>query len=344
MFDPSSWDFTTSAAIFVACAAAIAYLGTRLTALADQLADRSGIGEALIGGALMGAATSMSGSVLSITAAWNGNPDLALSNAIGGMAAQLAFLAVADLCYRKANLEHAAASSENIMQGALLICLLSVLLVSTYLPESWRIGHVHIGTIALLGAYLYGMRLVHRNRQSPMWRPENTAETELDEVDPPNLKLSLPRLWIEFLLFAAALGICGWTLQYAAWRITEETGLSQALMGALFTAVATSLPELVTSIAAVRRGALTLAVSGIIGGNAYDSLFAAFSDIAYLPSSIYHTASKPFIFWISINCLMTGVLLMGLVLRERRGVGGIGFESVLLLAFYVGAIFVAFSF
>ena len=49
----------------------------------------------------------------------------------------------------------------------------------------------------------------------------------------------------------------------------------------LMTAVATSLPELVTTLAAVRRGAAQLAVGGIIGGNAFDVLFLSASDVAY---------------------------------------------------------------
>ena len=57
--------------------------------------------------------------------------------------------------------------------------------------------------------------------------------------------------------------------------IAEKTGISQTVVGGYFTAVATSIPELVTTIAAVRRGALTLAVGGIVGGNMFDMVFIA---------------------------------------------------------------------
>jgi cation:H+ antiporter len=49
-----------------------------------------------------------------------------------------------------------------------------------------------------------------------------------------------------------------------AGHIAGATGISESLMGGLFTASATPLPELVTPIAAVRLGALTLAVSDIV--------------------------------------------------------------------------------
>ena len=114
----------------------------------------------------------------------------------------------------------------------------------------------------------------------------------------------------------------------------DATGLDEALMGVLFTAVATSLPELVTTLAAVRRGALTLAVAGIIGGNAFDTLFAAFSDVAYTEGSIYHAVSSNVVLWTALGAVMTAVLMLGLIRREPRGPGGIGFESVGLLGLY----------
>ncbi len=148
-------------AIFIGCTLVIGVSGTRLSTVADQLADRTGLGEALMGGVLLGAVTSISGSVLSVSAAWNNAPQLALSNAFGGMAAQMAFLAVADMVLRKVNLEHAAASVENILQCALLVLVLSVVLLAAYSPE-WTLWGVHPGTPILLFTYVYGMHLVSK--------------------------------------------------------------------------------------------------------------------------------------------------------------------------------------
>ena len=114
-----------------------------------ELADRTRAGEALAGAVLLGATTSLSGSVLSVTAAWKGHADLALSNALGGIAVQTAFLAVADIAYRRANLEHAAASAANLMQGALLITLMAIILVGAFSPAVTVFG-IHPATPALL--------------------------------------------------------------------------------------------------------------------------------------------------------------------------------------------------
>lgn len=185
-----------------------------------------------------------------------------------------------DLFYRRANLEHAAAAMGNIMQGTLLVFMLSLLLLASYSP-AWTFWGVHPVTPFLFVTYIGGMALVNRSKRSPMWKPVETDDTRIDELEEGNRGLSLGGLWMRFSVLALILGVAGWAMQYAAAGIVNHSGLNAVVMGVLFTSVATSLPELVTSVAAVRRGALTLAVSGILGGNAYDSLFAAFSDVAY---------------------------------------------------------------
>jgi len=106
----------------------------------------------------------------------------------------------------------------------------------------------------------------------------------------------------------------------------------------LITAVVTSLPELVTTLAAVRRGALQLAVGGIIGGNTFDTLFLMIADVGYRDGSIYHAIALTDLFWLAVAMLMTGVLMLGLMYREKQGPAGIGRESLLLLSIYAGAI------
>ena len=124
--------------------------------------------------------------------------------------------------------------------------------------------------------------------------------------------------------------------------IAGQTGLSESVVGGLFTAVSTSLPELVTTVAAVRHGALTLGVGGVIGGNCFDLLLLAFSDLAYRQGSIYTAIANRQIFVMALTMLMTGILLLGLLEREKHGIGNIGFESVLILLIYAGGIAMLF--
>ena len=91
-----------------------------------------------------------------------------------------------------------------------------------------------------------------------------------------------------------------------------------------------------TTIAAVRRGALQLAVGGIIGGNSFDTLFIAASDAAYGEGSIYAAITGEQTLIIALSVVMTAILLMGLLRRQRQGPGHIGFETIALLLAYLG--------
>ncbi len=92
------------------------------------------------------------------------------------------------------------------------------------------------------------------------------------------------------------------------------------------------------AITAVRLKSLTLAVGDIIGGNTFDTLFIAVSDIAYREGSIYASISSIEQYWLSITVLMTGILLMGLLHRERHGIANIGWESFLVFLLYLGSL------
>lgn len=317
--------FTVSLLTFVAAAAAIAFFGSKLAGIADELADATGVGEAMAGAVLLGGTTSIAGIVVSVTAAWEGRPEMAVSNAIGGIAVQTFFLAIADISYRDANLEHAAASSENMLQAALLLVLLCVPMIAASAPQVAFWG-IHPATPVMLTAYSYGLRLISSSRQEPMWRATRTAETREDVPDPQQ-SASLLNLSLKFGLFGTLTGVAGYFLMYAAIALARVVGVSDTFAGEIFTGITTSLPELVTSVAAVRRGALALAVGGIIGGNAFDTLFLAMADVAYRPGSIYGAMTDQHVLSITVTLLMTSLLLGGLLRREKHGVGNIGFES-----------------
>lgn len=322
----------------------ILLVGLRMTAIADRLADRTGLGEALVGGVLLGAATSFSGSVVSLTAALDGRASLAFSNGIGGIAAQTAFLAIADIVYRRANLEHASAELANVFQCGVLLVLLAIPIAAFTAPEV-AIWGVHPASILLVVVYAYGVAATAQLRKRPMWQPVETDETRADNPDAGDTP-DKPARWLmlRFLLLMGILGAAGWVVSQVGAQLVDLLGLSASLVGALGTAVITSLPELVTTIAAVRRGALQLAVGGIIGGNTFDTLFLTISDVGYRSGSIYHAVGSQDLFWLATGLLMTAILMLGLIFREKTGPGRIGRESVALLCIYGFAIAVqAFS-
>jgi cation:H+ antiporter len=324
------WPIAWSAAALAVSAVVLLTAGVRMARTADEIADRTGMGEALTGAVLLGAATSLPGLITTIVGAGSGEAGFAVSNSVGGIAAQTTFLAVADMTYRRVNLEHAAASIPNITQSMILVSLIGLVLGATGAPDITVFG-IHPATVMLVGVYVYGLVLTRRAHEQPMWKPEQTEETVTDVEQEPSER-RMRSVWSEFAALALAVGVTGWVIGSAGLSIAAGTGLSGSLVGAGFTSIITSLPELVTVLAAVRIGALTLAVGDIVGGNTFDVLFIAAADVAFRGGSVYHAADRQAIFLMAVTVVLTATLAAGMIGRERRH---IGFEGVAILGFYV---------
>lgn len=329
------------AAVLVA-AAVIAGVGPRVVRLADRLADLTGLGEAFVGAVLLGAATSLPDIIATAVPAANGLPDLAVGNALGGVLGQTAFLAVADLTYRRANLEHAAASVPNLVQGTILIGLLGAVMALFVAPEIAVLG-VHPGSALLVIGYAFGLRLVEESNRAPMWKAVQTRETREDVPDEDETpRDQLAPLLVRFGALAAVLAGAGFALALGGEALVAEVGLGEAAVGVFITGLSSSLAELVVSIAAIRAGALTLAVANVIGGNTFDTLLVIVADVFYRDGSVYSAVSSETALVAALAIIMTAIITIGLLRRERHGVGNIGTESAVVLGLYVLGIVVLF--
>ncbi|RKN09292.1 sodium:calcium antiporter [Streptomyces radicis] len=333
------WPLGWSIVVFVVVGVLTVLGSVRLAVLGDRLADRTGWGEALFGAVFFGVVTSLSGIVMTAATALADQPQLAYGNAVGGIAAQTLAIAVADAFHRRANLEHAAASLSNVLFGCLLIALLGIALMASFGPDVTVLG-VHPASAVMGAFYIGGLRLIS-DRRRPMWEAVRTRETVVDVPDEPGSPGGGRRsggLWGEFLGIAALVVLGGWAISVAAETFVNRTDLPPGFVGAGLMGVINALPETATAIAAVRRGAVTLAVAAVIGGNCLDALNLVVGDIAYRGGSLYHAAGDDELFLTAAALVMTTVLLGGLLIRQERGWLRLGFDGVLLFAVYAGTI------
>lgn len=322
------WSVPTSIGVFVGGALLTVLLGVRLSRAGDELADRTGLGEAIFGSVFFGGMISLSGIVMTATSGAAGHPSLAYSNAVGGVAAQLLALGVADIAYRRANLEHAAASMPNTIFAVLLACLMCVALLGSLSPEVSVLG-VHPASVVLVAVYVFGLHVVNRVKGDPQWRPMDTEETVHDQPEEQTSR-STKSLWVDFIVSGLVVAVGGWGVARAAASIVEHAGLDASFVGAVLMGLVNAIPETVTAVAAVRSGALTLAIGGVLGGNAFDVLNLVVGDVAYRSGSLYHAAESDDLFVTVSGLLMTLILLGGLLRRQKRGPLGIGFEGIAL--------------
>lgn len=96
-----------------------------------------------------------------------------------------------------------------------------------------------------------------------------------------------------YAVYLALIGVAGDVISAAAGAIIRQTGLSPVDTGLTLTALATSLPELVTAVASVGREAVSLAIGDIVGGNAFDTIMVALPTSPSSPGPSMRPSPRP---------------------------------------------------
>jgi cation:H+ antiporter len=334
--------------VFAVATIAVAVVGPRLARVAEAVANRLDVGHVLVGAVLLGVVTSLPGLVLTVTAASRGETELAVANALGGVAAQTLFLAIADIAFRSGTLSSHVPTRQVGYQAALLMVLLALVVIGLGTADV-AVAGMHPMSVCLIGAYLGGMLLARRLDVSvsaigPEPDPSDFEGGRAGQrgklgtlEESPKLRREEQRswgaLWARFGVFAALLSLAGFALAWAGGEIATSTALSATSVGVLLTAVATSTPELVTAVAAARRGAIGLAAGDIIGGNTFDTLFIAAADIVS-PGSVFAGAGPSAVGLAGLVILLNGVLLAGLV-RQGSGTVKTDTESLTIVVIWL---------
>jgi len=118
---------------------------------------------------------------------------------------------------------------------------------------------------------------------------------------------------------------------YSAKEIARAAGMTETLIGLTIVAIGTSLPELVTSIMAARKGEVELAVGNVLGSNIFNLLMvlglsAAIHPITVNVASLYDL----------IVCIMVSILTCIFAITKRRIVAGEGAAMLAIYLLYIG--------
>jgi cation:H+ antiporter len=122
-------------------------------------------------------------------------------------------------------------------------------------------------------------------------------------------------------------------------------GWKQTFVGTLFVAAATSTPEVVVTIAAVRLGALDLAIGNLLGSNLFNSLILAVDDLCFLPGPLLAHVSPVHTVSALSALIMTALAIIGLFYRPTgRLFRTVGWISLALLTLYILNVLVVFQY
>ncbi|WP_418595318.1 calcium/sodium antiporter [Ponticoccus sp. (in: a-proteobacteria)] len=246
--------------LVVAGLAGLVIGGELLVRGAVSAARGFGISPMVIGLTLVGFGTSTPELVTSLQAALSGSPGIAMGNVVGsnignvllilGIAVLLAPIAVDPAALRRDGVA---------MILATLLCLGAVL--AGAIPRITGAGFL----LALAGYLAFTL---WSERRSAAAAPVYAGQAEA--VPGPDMRLGLALALAVVGLVVTILGARA--LVTGAVQIAQAVGLSETVIGLTIVAIGTSMPELVTSVIAVRRGQGEVALGNVLGSNIFNIL------------------------------------------------------------------------
>jgi cation:H+ antiporter len=193
-------------------------------------------------------------------------------------------------------------------------------------------------SIALLILYTIGGRMIAKLEKD---RTREVLEKEASEGD--YAHITARRAYTIFVISAIAVVALGIWLSYIGDQLAASTGLSRSFVGNLFLASATSLPEISASLAAIRLGAIDLAIGNVLGSNLFNIVLFLTYDIADGQRNFWATLNNANGFAAVMAIMMTAVVTMSLMVRASpRSPSRFSWDGVVLVVMYIGAIIILY--
>ncbi|WP_227368343.1 calcium/sodium antiporter [Halomonas sp. M20] len=218
-----------------------------------------GVSTLLIGMLVIGFGTSAPELMVSALASGQGNPGLALGNGYGSNIANIGLILGA-----VALISPLSVHSQVIRQELPLLCL--VTLISAWLLLDGEVSRLDAALLLLLLAAVLALSIWRANRSSG--DALAMADGEPPSAEAMTLKTGLIWTLVGLVLLIASSRLLVWGAVYVA----EAFGVSDLIIGLTVVAIGTSLPELASSISALRKKEHDLVLGNVIGSNLFNTL------------------------------------------------------------------------
>ena len=328
--------------------------GWRFTRLADTLAKRLNLAGGWIGLTLLATVTSLPELVTGGTATAIGNVDLALGAIFGSCSFNITLIVLLNALWGGGSVLRGVSTSHSL-SSSFGLALIGLALMGIVIMDKFA-GRVPLAQVTEISwvllifvTYLGCMRLVYRDE-----RARSGGAIQADQRQKVGAALS-----VHIALMAVVIVVASWWLarigDVLSTHEIELIGrpLGATFVGAVFLGISTSLPEIVTSIAAVRLGNLDLALGNIFGSNMFNifviPVFKVVSlakgDALLLGTGAVHTTQSLIAGLLAI--LLTAIAVSGLAYKRKSApsaagrlgtsvLGRFGFDSILIAVTYLG--------
>ena len=309
-----------SIAAIVLGLAVLVWSADRFVDGASATARYAGMPPLLIGMVIVGFGTSAPEIVVSIISAMEGNPGLALGNGYGSNIANIGLILGITALISPISVHSQVLRKE--LPILLLITLLSLALL-------WNGMLARTDAMVLLGVFV--LLMAWSIRQGMSNGNDSMTGDEVKELDDNQMSLKQAIFWLVAGLLL--LIISSRILVWGAVNIAQSFGVSDLIIGLTIVAIGTSLPELASSIAAIRKNEHDLAIGNVIGSNLFNTLaVVGLAGIIHPLEVAPEVISRDFMV---MGGLTLSLFVLGYGFKGRQGrINRV--EGALLLAVYGG--------
>lgn len=316
---------------FALAGALVYFIASKLAHHADAVAEASGLGRLFIGSLLLAGSTSMPEIVTDINAAVFALPNIGVGDLLGSTLANMLILAILIIWYEKRRILQSVAL-DHALVGALAIVLTAIVGLSIAVGGFGGILGIGVDTLIVVAIYALGMRVVFDLSRSQ----DNDSEPKRGAAD------ARPRLRAALVGFGATtLGLLcvAPLLVISAEAVAHESSLSNGFVGTVLVGFTTSFPEMAAAIAAVRLGAVDLAVGNIFGSNAFNMTVLLFMDVAYRGKPVLATVTQSHVISATAGVVAVALGVMAILARTHSRLWVSRTLAALIVAMYGTCVF-----
>ncbi|MDE3154885.1 MAG: sodium:calcium antiporter [Acidobacteriota bacterium] len=320
---------------FIACTATILFTGTQLSIHGDVLGEKTGLGGTWIGVILMASVTSLPELLTGVSSVVIFDlPNIAVGDVLGSCMFNLLILSMLDI--RNPEPLSARIHQGHVISAGFGIIMLGLVLLGMEAgAELPQLGWIGIGSLLSLGVYVLAMKVIFVAEQKRLAQASRELAEDLRYKDVP-----VRRAAILYAVNAVVLVVAAVALPELAAEIAAMTGLGQSFVGTFFVAMATSLPEIAVSAAALRIGALDMAASNLFGSNLFNIAILGIDDVLYTKGRLLAAVTPQHLVTATAAIVMSAVAIIGLTFRASRKPYRVSWDSLGMMAVYALAVIV----
>lgn len=327
--------------IYFVLAVGVVFVTSKISDCVDNLDKLTNLGAAFIGGIFLAAVTSLPELITSISSAAIGSPDLIFGNILGSNFFNMLILAAVDIVFVKLMFMNKVKS----MKKTNFFTIIMYLIITIPLLISWLVKLISgnefnlfnftpigISFVSIIIIVVYGISIKALANDS-VGAEDDSENDEKEET----INTTVSKEVIKFIAWSVLLVTLSSILTMSVDSLSASLNLGDSFAGALFLAIATSLPELTAVVRLVQLRNYDAAVGNVIGSNVFNFTIISVVDVIFFNLPVFNNvvSDKTIIVLLFFGLVSAGLVMFSLLRTKSKNKFVYILPSVIISILYI---------